>query len=767
MNLLVLIYGAVFLVNSSRDDKDSNPGDGICRTFMGFCTLRAALDEANSYPGMDTILIPNTINYIAIGSYLWIEDSVVIMGKGNRVETGGKGVFYIDDNQYARIDNLIIRSEGYGINVGKNGSLELLNSTIYTPDECVYASSGSVVRILYSQLTSLSSKAIEGRYTHRITVKYSTLKASNETVRIIRNTLAADTIYRSNLKSENDKCIYMVSNGKYTYISDNALTCSSTAIAIYNDTTNPAPLDSLWISENTISTLSSGGKGLVIEGCNYCFITDNIFQETYSSENFLEAYDSKHLYIYRNRNENDAGGGILIALYNVDSSIIRRNRFQFSTLAPNTALLGLYRGSDYNLIDYNYGKNMGWAAIAIYDSSSYNTFEWDTLVNTPGVIIRPLSSGGTYSFPIYLDTTYDGSIPTGNTFRYLLSVDSTGSYSSSIKVIGAENTTIEYSYLQVSREDARVIVLSGSDLTLRNTTIRGGATSSSIRGYGISFEYFYGEFPSASQHTDDRRPSIDAENTTFRDVAYAFRIIDMDTSYIRLDTVFDDNNNIITGNTLGRLGKYFLPVVVQTIDIYGNLNTTGIDSVVILDNDGNRERLNKRNTSQALWSQHPYSSPYVYYDTLRYFYQADIGYFDGSGNFHSRNPFTIILYGESGRNDTTSGIDILSGLPTYTDPFPTTGYPKAVDGRWLVVKVPYDPHLLPVNKEESEVLLLQIGKIEVPARRGDWVEVFLPNGRLIERLRVDGNMELPLTRGLFLVRVGREGNWRTIKAVNY
>ena len=44
-------------VNSTADEADSNPGDGVCQAFGGECTLRAAIKESNALPGADTIVI--------------------------------------------------------------------------------------------------------------------------------------------------------------------------------------------------------------------------------------------------------------------------------------------------------------------------------------------------------------------------------------------------------------------------------------------------------------------------------------------------------------------------------------------------------------------------------------------------------------------------------------------------------------------------------------------------------------------------------------
>jgi parallel beta-helix repeat protein len=50
-----------FTVNSSLDRSDAIPGDGICRTSQGVCSLRAAIIEANALPGADTIrILPGT-----------------------------------------------------------------------------------------------------------------------------------------------------------------------------------------------------------------------------------------------------------------------------------------------------------------------------------------------------------------------------------------------------------------------------------------------------------------------------------------------------------------------------------------------------------------------------------------------------------------------------------------------------------------------------------------------------------------------------------
>src|SRR5437867_1778102 len=50
---------SVFTVNSSADESDDVPGDGVCLTANGECTLRAAIQETNALAGADTVNVPS------------------------------------------------------------------------------------------------------------------------------------------------------------------------------------------------------------------------------------------------------------------------------------------------------------------------------------------------------------------------------------------------------------------------------------------------------------------------------------------------------------------------------------------------------------------------------------------------------------------------------------------------------------------------------------------------------------------------------------
>src|SRR5215470_2926026 len=80
-----------FNVNSTQDAVDVDPGDGICATATGKCTLRAAIQEANALPGPDEIFVPGAVYTLTIPGAaedcgatgdLDITDDLTIQGAG-------------------------------------------------------------------------------------------------------------------------------------------------------------------------------------------------------------------------------------------------------------------------------------------------------------------------------------------------------------------------------------------------------------------------------------------------------------------------------------------------------------------------------------------------------------------------------------------------------------------------------------------------------------------------------------------------------------
>ena len=59
-------FAAEFVVDSTTDAPDATPGDGVCATPSGRCTLRAAVMQSNASPGKNTIRVPEGIYRLTV-----------------------------------------------------------------------------------------------------------------------------------------------------------------------------------------------------------------------------------------------------------------------------------------------------------------------------------------------------------------------------------------------------------------------------------------------------------------------------------------------------------------------------------------------------------------------------------------------------------------------------------------------------------------------------------------------------------------------------
>lgn len=67
-------------VTSPADDLDVTPGDGVCATAGGLCTLRAAIAEAHALAGADEIILPPNLYVLSLVDALLITDELTITG---------------------------------------------------------------------------------------------------------------------------------------------------------------------------------------------------------------------------------------------------------------------------------------------------------------------------------------------------------------------------------------------------------------------------------------------------------------------------------------------------------------------------------------------------------------------------------------------------------------------------------------------------------------------------------------------------------------
>jgi len=87
-----------FTVNSTLDAEDANPGNGVCATAAGRCSLRAAVMEANALAGADRALLARATYRLTIvgggegAGDLDIDSDLEIVGLPGTIVGGSAGI---------------------------------------------------------------------------------------------------------------------------------------------------------------------------------------------------------------------------------------------------------------------------------------------------------------------------------------------------------------------------------------------------------------------------------------------------------------------------------------------------------------------------------------------------------------------------------------------------------------------------------------------------------------------------------------------------
>ena len=97
-----------------QDAGDANPGDGLCASAAGVCTLRAAIEESNAQPGLQVIALPHGVHLVR--EFLEVTDDLVIFGSGpassliRRSEDGR--TFVVRPGASLRLESLTVSGGG-------------------------------------------------------------------------------------------------------------------------------------------------------------------------------------------------------------------------------------------------------------------------------------------------------------------------------------------------------------------------------------------------------------------------------------------------------------------------------------------------------------------------------------------------------------------------------------------------------------------------------------------------------------------------------
>jgi CSLREA domain-containing protein len=109
-----LAWAASFTVNTLADTSDAAPGNGICADAGGMCSLRAAIQEANSLGGDDTITFSVTGTISLTGVLPSLASNITISGPGSgsltvRRDTGGDyRIFTINSGRTVNLSGLTV-----------------------------------------------------------------------------------------------------------------------------------------------------------------------------------------------------------------------------------------------------------------------------------------------------------------------------------------------------------------------------------------------------------------------------------------------------------------------------------------------------------------------------------------------------------------------------------------------------------------------------------------------------------------------------------
>ena len=157
---------ATFTVTSTADAVDAAPGDGVCATAAGACTLRAAVMEANVFPGNDAVVLPEGTfrlsptgdnEDLGVTGDLDVLESLDISGTGSDATIidgfGGDRIFHVPGASSLSVASLTLKrgsaNEGGAILSAGPGPLSVTNVRF----ERNLANTGSAIRHADGPLT--------------------------------------------------------------------------------------------------------------------------------------------------------------------------------------------------------------------------------------------------------------------------------------------------------------------------------------------------------------------------------------------------------------------------------------------------------------------------------------------------------------------------------------------------------------------------------------------------------------------------------------
>lgn len=165
---------AVFTVNDTSDRIDVNPADGICRTAVNTCTLRAAVMQANASAGPDTIRLQGGATYALTrpgaddtarnGDLdIWQNVQITVLPAGALATVRGNGmmndgIFHVLAGNNVRFERVVVDQQGAGttgVGIRIEAGARLTTDRVQVV-RCVTTTNGAGIRNL-GNLTMINS----------------------------------------------------------------------------------------------------------------------------------------------------------------------------------------------------------------------------------------------------------------------------------------------------------------------------------------------------------------------------------------------------------------------------------------------------------------------------------------------------------------------------------------------------------------------------------------------------------------------------------
>lgn len=228
----LLVSAAEFVVTTTADLVDTKLSDGLCGTeLVQGCSLRAALQQANSLPGEDVIILGSNVYELSLSGRgedeasagdLDVTDHVIIRGDGNTV-IDAKGQDRIFDVHAP--DGSGLRFTLQGITLTGGNSFNEPGGAIYLRaiDNEKHLASDVLLEDLVLRLNDAGSShggglAVADRSNGWVTLRRVTLEENQArnggAVHLVRNVEMVDSLIRLNSASEGGGGIFQASSDK-------------------------------------------------------------------------------------------------------------------------------------------------------------------------------------------------------------------------------------------------------------------------------------------------------------------------------------------------------------------------------------------------------------------------------------------------------------------------------------------------------------------------------------------------------------------------